>query len=108
MQSHSCAATEVLPKPSQQAKIHSAYKQSFYSLAQCLAAESSFSMHGKFLLESGRTHARPYEMPAQWQEVKVWYQEILWNHSKTNFLKALCYLGRHRFMLLGKASKQFL
>lgn len=68
--------------------------------------ESNFSMPGKFLLESGRrAHARsPYEMPAQWQKVKAWYQEILWKCFKTNFLKALCSLGRHRFILLGKPS----
>lgn len=43
-------------------------------------------------------------MPAQWQKVKAWYEEILWTSFKINFLKALCYLGRHRFISLGKPS----
>lgn len=43
-------------------------------------------------------------MPAQWQKVKAWYEEILWKSFKINFLKALCYLGRHKFILLGNPS----
>lgn len=92
------------PSPPSKQKSILCTNRAFTALAQCSTAESNFSMPDKILLESGRrADARSlYEMPAQWQKVKAWYQEIQQKCFQTNFLKALCYLGRHRFTPLGK------
>lgn len=92
------------PSPPSKQKSILCTNRAFTALAQCSTAESNFSMPDKILLESGRrADARSlYEMPAQWQKVKAWYQEIQQKCFQTNFLKALCYLGRHKFTPLGK------